>query len=294
MFYANTVAAIRSLLEDRGFCDDNPDRTTRGPDIYLSADKNLVAADIYAYCNNIEFLDTSEVGIFSQASHASFQIGFAAALTESFFRGSSFGLGRVLSRDTKMGFDKPHRRPVLGIDFGRTICDIGAGHVTTGRAEVDPQFFTLPFVNGAVEAIKSFAPLFGPRSMHIVSKCAPESEGAIKEWLARKNFWQLTGMREGNIHFCRERHEKNPICCKLGVTHFVDDRREVLAHMSEVRTRVALNPRDDDPDEKPFLNQPYRPTPWEKLNPILVAPDWAKAGELIRGSFNPNPTLVSV
>lgn len=243
-------------------------------------------------CDQIEGFETDSL---DKALKASRWIGWIMAMMEENFGWSNVQSRECTRQDVKMGFDKPHKRAVLGIDFGRTICDIGSGHVTTGRAEVDPHFFDLPFVDGALEQIKSFVPLFGPQSMHIVSKCAPESEDPIKGWLARKNFWELTGMREGNIHFCRERDQKFEICLELGVSHFVDDRREVLHYLRGVGTKIALNPRDDDPDEAPFIKPPFRPTVAEQhQRQILVAADWVKAGELIRSSFNPNQTLISV
>jgi hypothetical protein len=33
------------------------------------------------------------------------------------------------------------------------------------------------------------------------------------------------------VLFCRQRHEKAAICRELGLTHFIDDRLEVLSHL---------------------------------------------------------------
>ena len=297
MFYAQTVAAIRATLwENRvySFCLDpekiDDIRLTK----HLGAHTYKMRVGMYLawMCDQIERFETDSL---DNALKASRWIGWIMAMMEETFGWSNVQCREYTRQDVKMGFDNPHQLPVLGIDFGRTICDIGSGHVTTGRAEVDPHFFDWPFVDGAVEQIKSLVSLFGPRSMHIVSKCAPESEEPIKEWLTRKEFWKLTGMKPENIHFCRERHEKNPICCEFGITHFVDDRREVLYSMDNVRIRIALNPRDDDPDEAPFIKPPFRPTVAEQhQRQILVAPDWVKASEFIRISFNLKQTLVVV
>lgn len=45
-----------------------------------------------------------------------------------------------------------------------------------------------------------------------------------------------------HLYFCILRSEKAPICEKLGVTHFVDDRTEVLSHMKSVPFRYAMAP----------------------------------------------------
>jgi hypothetical protein len=207
-------------------------------------------------------------------------------------------LEHLITWDSKLGFDKPHERPVLGIDFGMTICGLKVEDGETVKSKDDADFFKRPFLGGAIQIIKELVSLFGPRSVYIISKCALESERLIKEWLRRNNFWQLTGMREENIRFCRQRHEKADHCRELGVTHFVDvdDRREVLSHLSEVGVRIALNPRDDDPDEAPFLKQSLRDDPFTKYlqRPVVVAKTWEEAQEVILQSFNPVKPLCTM
>jgi hypothetical protein len=44
------------------------------------------------------------------------------------------------------------------------------------------------------------------------------------------------------MHFCRARADKAPICKSLGVTHFVDDRLEVLGYLSSVPVRYLFQP----------------------------------------------------
>ena len=297
MFYAQTVAAIRATLwENRvySFCLDpekiDDIRLTK----HLGAHTYKMRVGMYLawMCDQIERFETDSL---DNALKASRWIGWIMAMMEETFGWSNDHSRQCARQDVKLSFDKPHKRAVLGIDFGQTICDLAARESKVGHATLDPQFLDLPFVIGAVEAIRSFVPLFGPRSMHIVSRCVEESERPIKEWLDRNDFWILTGMREDNIHFCRERHQKDGICRDLGITHFIDDRREVLSCMRDVRMKIALNPRDDDPDEAPFIDPPFRPTVAEQhQRQILVAPDWVKASEFIRISFNLKQTLVVV
>jgi hypothetical protein len=52
-----------------------------------------------------------------------------------------------------------------------------------------------------------------------------------REWLQYVGFWQATGIPRGNLEFVPKRADKAPVCKRLGVTHFVDDRLDVQEHL---------------------------------------------------------------
>jgi hypothetical protein len=37
-----------------------------------------------------------------------------------------------------------------------------------------------------------------------------------------------------NVRFCLRRQDKAPICKKYGITHFIDDRLEILSYLTDV------------------------------------------------------------
>lgn len=129
---------------------------------------------------------------------------------------------------------------VLGVDIGGVI-------ITPARKAGDTSFFSsdylaTPPMAGAFEAIAALARMrFGAR-VHLVSKCGPGVEAKTRAWLAHHAFHDITGVPEERLHFCRARADKAPICARLGVTHFIDDRLEVLGYLASVPTRYLFQP----------------------------------------------------
>ena len=130
----------------------------------------------------------------------------------------------------------PKRPNALGLDFGRVIM------CPPDRVEgADTEFLTLPEDDalaiappaGAFEIIASLVLKFQGR-VHIVSKAGPRIQRLTQEWLQAHHFFEATGMPRSALHFCRERKEKRDHALKLKLTHFVDDRLDVLEHLKDV------------------------------------------------------------
>ena len=82
--------------------------------------------------------------------------------------------------------------------------------------------------------------------MHLVSKCGPGVEAKTRAWLVHHRFGDITGVWEERLHFCRTRADKAPVCERLGVTHFIDDRLEVLGYLSTVPHRYLFQPDEKE------------------------------------------------
>ena len=82
----------------------------------------------------------------------------------------------------------------------------------------------------------------------IVSKCGPRTEEKPRLWLAHHKLLDALGLDAKALHFCREHRDKAPICKGLGVTHFIDDRVDVLVQLTSVPHRFLFGP------QKPGLN----------------------------------------
>ncbi len=163
----------------------------------------------------------------------------------------------------------------LGLDFGNVISKEKGLSVSN-----DPDFMDREFVEDAVESIAALVPLFN--NVYIVSKCSEVSETLIPQWLKQNLFFEKTKIKPENIRFCRERHEKAPICKDLGITHFIDDRVEVLTHMKSVRIRIALNAQDVDsydhgldlkPDGSAYVLESEIKNPGYSYS-IILLPTW--------------------
>lgn len=81
--------------------------------------------------------------------------------------------------------------------------------------------------------------------VYIVSRVSGADEERSRSWwLLQHSFSDRTGIKSEHLYFCRERREKAPICQSLGVTHFIDDRTEVLSHMIGIVPNLYLfNPK---------------------------------------------------
>ncbi len=117
----------------------------------------------------------------------------------------------------------------LGVDIGGVIID---------RVSEDGPDAPRIAVDGALGAIRRLvAARFGER-VWLVSRT--DEDAALVDWLDRSGFHRLTGVARDRVRFCRKRHEKAAICADAGITHFVDDRLEVLGHLVGVVPHLYL------------------------------------------------------
>ena len=131
---------------------------------------------------------------------------------------------------------------VLGVDIGGVVID--RVNDNTDTSFFGNNYLRTTMVPGAFNALwKLVIPLEG--NVHLVSKCGQRIQEKTEHWLKHHRFFELTGVPSSHLHFCRERHEKAGICQKLGITHFVDDRLEVLGHLiGSVPNLFLFRPQD--------------------------------------------------
>ncbi|MEV0797873.1 hypothetical protein AB0I34_09295 [Kribbella sp. NPDC050281] len=121
----------------------------------------------------------------------------------------------------------------LGIDIGRVIIDGSSGSGDTSFFSGDTAaMLRTPAVPGAFEAIARLVPLFD--EAWLVSKCGPRVQQRSLEWLRHHRFFERTGIADGNVRFCLRRPQKAIHCADLAITHFVDDKRDVIAAIKPV------------------------------------------------------------
>jgi hypothetical protein len=116
----------------------------------------------------------------------------------------------------------------LGIDIGRVIISRGEGPQDTSflRGSVERALQTPPYEK-MFEVVPQLVDRFSGRAW-LVSKCGPRIEERTRQWLEHHRFWERSGIPPQNVRFCRDRPGKAPICRELGITHFIDDRLDVL------------------------------------------------------------------
>jgi hypothetical protein len=157
----------------------------------------------------------------------------------------------------------------LGVDIGGVI-------ITSDADLEDTSFFSAAYLRTPPlpEVFESLATLvrqrFGDR-VHLVSKCGEETEARTRRWLAHHDFYAVTGIAADRVHFCRTRPEKGPIAAELGLTHFVDDKLEVLSYLTTVPYRFLFRPRQAEVEAHwAHLGSVKRVEAWPELVAALI------------------------
>lgn len=153
---------------------------------------------------------------------------------------------------------------ILGVDIGGVIIDRvrNDGTDTAFKGErylettaVPDVFSSLSKLNGRFDGI-----------VYVVSKCGLETELKTRNWLEYNGFYDLTKISPANVHYCRTRQEKAPICKWLEITHFIDDRLEVLNYLETVPNKYLFGPQKQKDLEQA-----------KNLQSIILVDSWKEA-----------------
>lgn len=152
----------------------------------------------------------------------------------------------------------------LGIDIGRVLItpdgENGGADTSFIGGSMEDALATPPY-EGMFEVVPELVRLFKGQ-VWLVSKAGPRVQEKTRAWLRHHAFFERTGMEPGHLRFCRERPQKADHCRKLGITHFIDDRPDVLGHLKGiVPHRFLFGPQK-------------RPYPSADVVPVL---SWAQA-----------------
>lgn len=143
---------------------------------------------------------------------------------------------------------------VLGLDMGGTI-----HHKVSGETVPMPHAFRV--INDLRQRVKA---------IYIVSRVSDEQSLQAFNWLHKVDFFGATGLTPNKVHYCYERLDKGPICWKLGVTHFVDDRPEVMFGLQSTVERYLMNP-------SPYDMETFK----DRIPGMTIVHDWLTLENLI-------------
>lgn len=121
------------------------------------------------------------------------------------------------------------RAPIVGFDIGGTITQATFG---SNVKEPWPESFRV---------IKRILLEISPLA-YIVSRVNEEQKTRAINWLYDNDVYAKTGLLKDNVFWCKERHEKGPIVQTLGITHFIDDRPEVMKYLPLDTVKIMINP----------------------------------------------------
>jgi hypothetical protein len=134
----------------------------------------------------------------------------------------------------------------LGIDIGRVLIA-----PDTQNSKPDTSFIggsmtdalATPPYEGMFDVVPSLVQKFDGK-VWLISKAGPRMQDKTRCWLRHHNFYARTGINEDNLRFCLERPQKADHCEALGITHFIDDRTDVLHHLKHVvASRYLFGPQ---------------------------------------------------
>jgi hypothetical protein len=142
------------------------------------------------------------------------------------------------------------RESHLGIDIGRVIIG-GEGADTQFLDGDEASAMATPAVAGAFDAVADLMRLFDGK-VWLVSKAGPRIQARTRSWLDKRGFFDVTRLPRDHLRFCRERREKADHAMALGLTHFIDDRFDVLRHLEGIVPHRFLF----GPQRRPYANGP--------------------------------------
>ncbi|MEI6400242.1 MAG: hypothetical protein WCO58_01850 [bacterium] len=165
---------------------------------------------------------------------------------------------------------------ILGLDIVGVIIDRCRTEAMRTLWQDSENYQDTPEVPGAIGSIHElWASPLSPfqENIHLISRVkTPEGEGKTIQWLKENRFFQRTGVPQENVIFCNERFQKVEIAQSRGITHFVDDRLEVLGLMGGAISYLYLlnkNPTDNTVIDESVITDISKD--WKNLLPKLLS-----------------------
>jgi hypothetical protein len=156
----------------------------------------------------------------------------------------------------------------LGVDFGRVINDASShpsGDDTSFLRGSEEETLATLEMAGSFASLKRLNGLFGGQ-VWIVSKAGQRIQENTERWLTHHSFYDATGIFADRVRFVRRRADKAAVCSELGITHFVDDRAEVLAYLVGIVPHLYLF----GPQENPAPSQMLPVATWAIVEEVIT------------------------
>ena len=135
---------------------------------------------------------------------------------------------------------------VLAIDLGNVIID-HKSFGTTPEYVLSGDYRAIPEVPDSISVISQLA--HGPfhSRVHVMYNASTVANEKIQEWLRHHEFSSRTGISSEKIHRSEHGRDKSALCLCHNVTHFIDDRLEVLGMLVKtVNNLFLLNAHEEE------------------------------------------------
>jgi hypothetical protein len=127
----------------------------------------------------------------------------------------------------------PNAAGRLGVDIGRVImCPADAdGRPDTSFLDArDDDALEVPPTPHVLSVLPELVELFSGR-VWLISKAGSRIEQLTRRWFEHHSFFERSGVLPDHVRFCRRRADKRTHTDELAITHFIDDRADVLSHL---------------------------------------------------------------
>jgi hypothetical protein len=138
---------------------------------------------------------------------------------------------------------------LIGIDIGRVLMCPAADEGRPDTSFLDSKddvALQIPPAPHALDVIAELVRRCDGR-VWLVSKAGDRIEALTRRWLQTQDFFVKSGMDPEHVRFCRKRPDKRSHAIDLGLTHFIDDRSDVLVHLRGVVPALYLFGVQADP-----------------------------------------------
>jgi hypothetical protein len=152
----------------------------------------------------------------------------------------------------------------LGTDFGNVITRLGLKKISF----YDETYLKCKPFPSAFKILKKLHAKFDGK-VFVISKCKKSHEKKILNWMKHHHFYKRTGIDKDHIYFCKKRSHKSLIGKRLQITHFIDDRLEVLSYMNGVKRLLFRPNKLEVKNFKRFLPQVTVVKSWNELSKLF-------------------------
>lgn len=127
----------------------------------------------------------------------------------------------------------------IGIDIGGVLMQRGSDADDTSFFSTN--YLKTPAFENTFTVVRAFVQ--EGHEVWLISKCSEKTQAKTEEWLHYHDFYRFTGVDPTHVIFTRERKDKLAVAENLKLTHFIDDRLEVLQYMiGTVEQLYLFNP----------------------------------------------------
>ena len=131
----------------------------------------------------------------------------------------------------------------IGIDLGGTIFS------KTNEDTKEQEIYIFP---NSFKILSKIVEKFD--NVYIISRVNSQQRERSLAWLNSSEFFKKTGISPNNLFYCFDRRDKAIFGKALELTHFIDDRPEVLIHLNENIFKILFAPKLKNFDDSNLFN----------------------------------------